>query len=310
MEFIRSLIKLRPQHRGCVATIGNFDGVHIGHQALLRQLITRAQTAHLPATVLLFEPQPQEFFNPTTAPVRLTRLREKLPLIAELKIDRTLCIRFNTEFSQLTASQFIQDILIQRLNIQHLTIGPDFRFGQAQQGNFNTLQTAGQHFNFTTEVSDTILIDGERVSSTRLRHALALGDLTTAHRLLGRAYHLWGRVSPGQQRGRTLGFPTANVPLHRPSSPLSGVFAVQVHLPNLTKTALPGIANLGIRPTIGGKQPLLEVHLFDFHTSIYHQPIQVTFLQKIRDEQHFPSLYALQHQIQQDVHLAKSLLTL
>jgi len=310
MEFIRSLTQLRPRHcqRGCVATIGNFDGVHRGHQTVLQQVLVTARQLQLPSTVIIFEPQPQEFFAPTTVPARLTRLREKILAMQRYAIDQILCLRFNAEFATWTASEFIQRVLVEGIQVQHLVVGDDFRFGQARVGNFATLQQAGSHYGFTIDRWQTFILDGERVSSTRIREALAQGNLNYANLLLGRPYTLCGRVTYGQQRGRSIGFPTANIFLHRQVSPLSGVFAVKVHglkVHGLTASPWPGVANLGTRPTIGGTQLLLEVHLFDFDQSIYGHAVEVEFIAKLREEQRFDSFESLQQQIQKDVQVAK-----
>lgn len=306
MEFIRSLTQLRPRHyqRGGVATIGNFDGVHRGHQTVLQQVLVTARQLQLPSTVIIFEPQPQEFFAPTTVPARLTRLREKILAMQRYAIDQILCLRFNAEFATWSASEFIQRVLVEGIQVQHLVVGDDFRFGQARMGNFATLQQAGGHYGFTIDRWQTFILDGERVSSTRIREALAQGNLNYANLLLGRPYTLCGRVTYGQQRGRSIGFPTANIFLHRQVSPLSGVFAVKVH--GLTVSPWPGVANLGTRPTIGGQQLLLEVHLFDFDQSIYGHAVEVEFIAKLREEQRFDSFESLQQQIQKDVQVAKT----
>lgn len=306
MELIRNFAQLRPRHRGCVATIGNFDGVHRGHQTVLQQLVSQAKRLQLPTTVIIFEPQPQEFFAPDAAPARLTRLREKLQVMTRHAIDRVLCLRFNANFATWTAEEFIQRILVNGLGVQHLVVGDDFRFGHHRQGHFATLQQAGQLQGFTVEKWQTFILEGTRVSSTRVRDALNRGDLQMAKELLGRSYTLCGRVTHGQQRGQRLGFPTANLFLQRRVSPLSGVFAVLLH--GLTDKPWPGVANLGTRPTVDGQHLVLEVHLFDFNESIYGRLVEVEFVQKLREEKRFNGLSELTQQIQQDVHLAKKIL--
>jgi len=307
MELIRGLSQLRPKHRNCVATIGNFDGVHRGHQAVLQQLKTKADILKVPTTVVIFEPQPFEFFAFRESPARLTRLREKILAMQRYAVDRILCIRFDEEFSRLSAADFIEEILINGLNIRHLVVGDDFRFGQGRRGNFALLQEAAQRYGFTIESQDTFILGNARVSSTRIREALARGNMTEAAILLGRPYTLCGRVRYGEQRGRQIGFPTSNIFLHRAISPLSGVFAVRMY--GVTEKALLGIANLGVRPTVGGGKLLLEVHLFDFNKFIYGKYVEVEFVHKIRDEQRFPSLEILKNQIVIDTQLAKSILT-
>lgn len=306
MEFIRNLKQLRPRHRGCVATIGNFDGVHRGHQTLLLQLINHAERLKVPTTVMLFEPQPQEFFAPEQAPARLTRLREKLMALQLYGVDRVLCLRFNQHLAALSADGFIQQILVDGLQVKHLVIGDDFHFGRQRQGNFNTLKNAGEQYGFSVENRHSFLLDDERVSSTRIRQALAVGDMRATHELLGRPYTICGRVGYGQQRGRTIGFPTANIALHRAKAPISGVFAVYLH--GLAGRPLAGIANLGTRPTVQGNHSLLEVHIFDFNQVIYGDYVEVEFVSKIREERRFESFEALKQQIQDDVILARQAL--
>ena len=307
MEFIRALSQLRPQHQGSVATIGNFDGVHLGHQTVLQQLAIKAKALQLPTVVIIFEPQPQEFFAPNTAPARLTRLREKLIVMQRYGVDRVLCLRFDTQLAAFSADMFIQQVLVKGLGIRHLVVGDDFRFGQGRQGNFATLQQTGKQYNFTVESQHTFILGEGRVSSTRVRQALEQGNLLGACKLLGRPYTLYGRIRYGQQRGRTIGFPTANIFLHRQISPLNGVFVVTLH--GITEIPLAGVANLGTRPTVDGHQLLLEVHLFDFDKTIYGYSVEVEFIHKLRDEQRFTSFSALKRQIEIDIQLAKSYLT-
>lgn len=303
MEFIRSISQLRSQHHQCVATIGNFDGVHRGHQTIIQQVKTESLELDLPATVIIFEPQPQEYFIPDKAPTRLTRLREKLIAFQRYGVDRVLCLRFDNKLADLEPDDFIQKILLQGLGVKHLVVGDDFHFGKQRSGNFQTLQDAAQQQQFTIEKQRTFLIDNERVSSTRIRQAMAQGNMQLANELLGRPYMLSGRVRYGQQKGRTIGFPTANIFLHRHKSPLQGVFAVKVH--GLGHRPLSGVANLGTRPTVNGVQLLLEVHLFDFKQVIYGKYVDVEFIAKIRDEQKFDSFELLKQQIQQDAEKAR-----
>ncbi len=308
MEFIRNLSQLRPRHQGCVATIGNFDGVHLGHQIVLQQLAAKASELQLPTVVIIFEPQPPEFFASNTAPARLTRLREKLLAMRRYGVDRVLCLRFNAQLSALSAQAFIQQVLVNGLGIRHLVVGDDFRFGQQRAGNFTTLLEAGKSSGFSVESQKTFILGNERVSSTRIRKALMSGDMQGAKVLLGRPYSLSGRIGYGQQRGRSIGFPTANIFLHRQISPISGVFAVKLH--GITAKPLAGVANLGTRPTVDGSQLLLEVHLFDFNEMIYGDYAEVEFVRKIRDEQRFSSIEALKQQIESDVESAKAILFL
>lgn len=308
MELIRGQHNLRPQHRGCVATIGNFDGVHLGHQLILDQLSEQATRFNLPRLVITFEPQPQEFFTgPNAPPARLMRLREKLQVLEELGIERVLCLEFDQRLASLPASTFIDTLLVERLGIRHLVIGDDFRFGHRRSGDFALLAEAGQRYGFSVASSHSHILDGERVSSTRIRQALAQGELEQAARLLGRPYHLCGRVAHGDQRGRTIGFPTANLHLHRRVTPVSGVYAVLLSDPALPPW--PGIANVGRRPTVAGEQERLEVHLLDFQGDLYGRHVKVSFLHYLRPEQRFASLTALQEQIRQDEQTARRYFT-
>lgn len=306
MQLVRGLHNVRPSHHGCVATIGNFDGVHLGHQTILTRLRESAARLNVPSCVIIFEPQPREFFNPDTAPVRLTRLRDKLQLFAEAGIDQVLCIAFNKRFSQLSAAEFVQTVLIDALGVKHLKVGDDFRFGCDRIGDFTFLQDAGQRFDFSVEPTTTIEIDGQRVSSTWVRTALVDADFSLARRLLGRPYSINGRVMHGKQLGRTLNAPTANVQLKRHRAPLQGVYLVSVQL--RSGRHLPGVANIGTRPTVDITQHAhLEVHLLNFSGDLYGQHLAVTFHKKIRDEQRFASLQQLQEAIAADIAKAHTL---
>jgi riboflavin kinase / FMN adenylyltransferase len=308
MRLIRSLTQLRPYHRACVATIGNFDGVHRGHQILFQQLRDKARQYELPSVAITFEPQPQEFFQSHAAPARLTRLREKILALRPLGIERLLCLRFNHALVNMPATEFIRQILVEGLHVHYLIVGDDFRFGHQRQGNFHTLQKAGQEYGFEVSDTPTVAYGNDRVSSTRIRAALGRGELDLAAQLLGRRYRLSGRVAHGDKRGRSIGFPTANVKLHRATSPLSGVFTVHVH--GIGAHPLPGVANLGQRPTVAGTFMLLEIHLFDFNADIYGYHVEVEFLHKLREERRFPSFETLRLQIQCDAMQARSLLNL
>ncbi|MCK5716979.1 MAG: bifunctional riboflavin kinase/FAD synthetase [Thiomargarita sp.] len=304
MKLIRNLSQLRSYPQACVATIGNFDGVHLGHQAILQQLSVKAKILQVPMVVIIFEPQPQEFWRANTAPTRLSRLREKITTLHQYGVEQVLCLRFNAQLAALSATDFIQDVLVEGLGVRHLVVGDDFCFGKGRQGNFSTLQKAGEQYGFTIESQHTFILEEQRVSSTRVRYALRQGNLTCVAKLLGRPYTLWGRISAGAQRGRTIGFPTANIFLHRKVSPLQGVFAVKMH--GITEKPLPAIANLGKRPTVDGHTLLLEVHIFDFNQNIYGRYVEIEFVHKIRDEQHFMSFEALKRQIEKDVKVARS----
>jgi len=303
MQFIRGIHNLAADHPGCVATIGNFDGIHLGHQAVIGQLSEEAADRNVPSVLISFEPTPMEYFQPDKSPARLTRLREKLQVLRRFNIDKVLCLAFNQSLAQMPAEVFIKDILVDRLKVKYLVVGDDFRFGQNRKGDFTMLQQAGEQFGFQVVNMHTFAIEGGRVSSTRIRKALDTGDLAEAERLLGRAYRMSGRVVHGEKLGRELGFPTANINLHRKVTPLQGIFVVEVF--GLEGEPLPGVASLGIRPTINGKKILLEVYLFDFDQDIYGKHIQVSFLHKLRDEVKYTTLDALKVQIQKDVDEAK-----
>lgn len=289
----------------CVLTIGNFDGLHLGHRAMLDRLSARGRELGLPTMVMTFEPHPRELFTPEQAPARLTSLREKLRLLDGCEVDQTCLCHFTRQLATLSAEEFIDRLLIKQLAVRHVVIGDDFRFGRGRAGDFAMLAAAGSRHGFGVEAMHTIEIDGERVSSSAVRAALARGELEHAGRLLGRPYEIAGRIVHGQKTGRRLGFPTANVQLKRKRVPLSGVFAVTVS--GLDKRHLPGAANLGVRPTFGGAlQPVLEVHLFDFDREIYGHHVSVHFLHKLRDEIHFASQTELAVQIARDVEAARA----
>jgi|SRR6185312_4359009 len=289
------------QKNSCVATIGNFDGVHLGHQKILQQVTEQANLLNLPSLVITFEPLPAEYFLKDKAPARLLTLKEKLILLNKYNISKVLCLRFNKALENLNAEKFVSEILVKNLKVKSLIVGDDFRFGYKRQGDFALLQQLGEIHDFTVTHTQTVLWDNERVGSSRVRAALATGNLTLAAQLLGRPYTISGHVIYGDQRGHQLGFPTANIPLRRLVSPLSGVFAVKAD-------GLPGVANVGNRPTVDGKQSRLEVHLFDFNQTIYGRYLQVEFVHKIRDEQRFGSLEELKKQIELDAITAREIL--
>jgi riboflavin kinase/FMN adenylyltransferase len=309
MQLIRGVHNLTAEHRGCVATIGNFDGVHLGHRAVFQALLARGRELGLPAVVIIFEPQPLEYFRPEQAPARLTRLREKLQALHECGIDRVLLLEFHHALAEMGASEFIERVLVDGLGIRHLYVGDDFRFGKGRAGSIETLRQAGAVHGFGVESLETVAHTDERISSTRIRQALAVGDLEEAAACLGRPYRICGRVAHGDKRGRTIGFPTLNVDLHRQVSPLRGVFAVRVS--GLDDQPLPGVANLGTRPTVSGDtRYLLEVHLFDFARQVYGEHVSVEFVQRIRDEKKFDSFEQLRRQIQVDAAAARDILGL
>jgi len=304
VELIRGLHNLRPRHHGCVASIGNFDGVHLGHQAIVARLHAHAAATGLPARVVLFEPQPLEFFRPDQVEPRLMRLREKLAALDGLGVDGVLCLRFDARLAGMPREDFVDRLLARGLGVRQLVVGPDFRFGHKRLGDVEYLKSAGTTAGFGVEAVPPLLLDGERVSSTAVRQHLTGGDLAGAARLLGRPYTLHGRVSHGDERGRTIGFPTLNLPLRRRAVSLRGVFAVRVA--GLADGPLPAVANLGVRPTVGGSYPLLEVHVLDFDGQVYGRQVQVEFVQQLRDERRFDSLAALRAQIDLDVRAARA----
>ena len=304
MQFVRGIYNLPPGHQGCVATIGNFDGVHLGHQSVIGQLAEEAAERCVPSVLISFEPQPLEYFQPDKAPARLTRLREKVQALRRFNIDKMLCLVFNNKLAQLTAEEFIQQILVDALKVKYLVVGDDFRFGKGRTGDFAMLQEAGKQFGFQVVNMHTFMIDNERVSSTRIRHALEAGELDAAERLLGRTYRMSGRVAHGEKLGRQLGFPTANIDVHRQATPMQGIFVVEVF--GIDGEPLAGVASLGTRPTVDGKKVILEVYIFDFDREIYGEYLQVSFLKKLRDEEKFDTLEALIEQIEKDVEDAKA----
>ncbi|MBW6390311.1 MULTISPECIES: bifunctional riboflavin kinase/FAD synthetase [Halomonadaceae] len=306
MEVIRGLHNLRDEHRGCVATIGNFDGVHRGHQAILDQCREQASKLRLPVTVVVFEPQPREFFAGDQAPPRLTRLREKVRLLGESGVDYVLCLPFNERLRSLTAVEFIDRVLVEGLGVRHLVVGDDFRFGCDRSGDFNLLTQEGERRGsdgFGVEHTRTFTLDDERVSSTRVRTLLASGNFAQAARMLGRPYRLGGRVVADQKLGRTIGVPTANLPQPRLPLALRGVYAVMTELPDGER--LPGVANIGWRPTVGSDRPVLEVHLFDYDGDLYGKRLTVYPCARLRGEKKFDDFAALKQQIMADLARAR-----
>lgn len=303
-KIIRGLYNLPDPAQGCVATIGNFDGVHLGHQAVLTQLAMKADMLNLPAVVITFEPQPFEYFVPEKAPARLSRFREKVEALRAYSIQKLCVLRFNRQLAEMQAETFIQKLLVEGLNVRYLVVGDDFRFGKDRQGDFALLQQVGKQHGFQVVNMHTFAIEDMRVSSTRIREALQDGELAVAEKLLGRPYRMSGRVAHGDKRGRKMGYPTANIHLHRAKVPLNGVYAVQLY--GIDEEPVNGVANIGVRPTISGSdKALLEVHLFDFKRDIYGEHVQVYFLKKLREEQKFASLEQLIEQIHIDSAQAK-----
>ena len=303
MQLIRNIRDLRSRHQDCVATIGNFDGFHLGHQTVLKQLRSRADDLNLPVAVLVFEPQPLEFFDPDNAPSRLTRWREKYQLLRDHGVDKMICLRFNSNLASLTAEDFVQDLIHQKLAVKHLVIGDDFHFGQGRKGDYDLLCEFGKKLGFTVERSETFLIEGKRVSSSQIRTMLETGNLKQATQFLGRHYSISGRVVHGNKQGRTLGFPTANIELQRMKTSLKGIFVSKVQLEdNSEHTA---VAYIGTKPTLGGTRSLLEAHLFNYAGNLYGKQIKVEFLQKLRDDKKFDSFEILKEQIATDARMAR-----
>lgn len=295
---------MTPEFQGGVATIGNYDGVHLGHRAIIDEINQLAHERQAPSLVICFEPTPGEFFKPANAPSRLTRFREKYAALAQTRVDGFFCLRFNREFAELPPETFIDRVLVSGLKIQALVVGDDFRFGRNRMGDFDMLKQAGDRFGFSVQQTKTVEFEpGKRISSSLIRSLLASGDVVGANQLLGRPYSMCGRVLRGKQLGRQLGYPTANLRLHRVKTPLHGIFAVQVQ--GVSHKPLDGVASLGTRPTVNGEGLLLEVHIFDFDRDIYNRHIEVEFIEKIRDEEKFDSLELLTQQMHRDSEQAR-----
>jgi riboflavin kinase/FMN adenylyltransferase len=308
MELIRGIHNLRERHRGCVATIGNYDGVHRGHQHMIAAVRARATELGVPAVVVTFEPTPREFFEGLAAPSRLSRLREKLEALALYGVDRVVVLRFDRRMQGMGADEFVDRLLVRGLGVRHMVVGHDFHFARRREGNIETLRAAGAAHGFNVEEVGRFLLDGERVSSSLVREALNGGNLARATRLLGRPYRMAGRVRLGKKLGRTLGYPTANLALQRKVVPLWGIFAVRVSGAGLVDH--PAVSSLGTRPTVNGTDPLLEVHLFDYDGSLYGQHLGVDFVARLRDEQKFESLDALVEQMHRDAAAARAILNI
>lgn len=285
-------------------TIGNFDGVHLGHQAMIRQLVAAARARQLQACAITFEPHPREYFNPQQAPARLSNLRDKLEGLRQLGLNHVHICSFNHTLASMSAEQFIAQILVHGLKMQYLLIGDDFRFGAKRAGDFALLQTNSSLHGYALDAMPSITHSDLRVSSTAVRDALASNQLGLAQQLLGRPYRISGHVAHGDKLGRELGFPTANLPIRHANLPLTGIFVVEVH--GLGTQPLPAVASLGVRPTVKtAAQPLLEIHLLNFNDNLYGRIIHVDFLAKLRDEEKYPDLDTLTRQIQRDVACAQ-----
>ena len=306
MEVIRGWHNVRPEHHGCVATIGNFDGVHLGHRALIGQLATLGRAHGVPTTLVTFEPQPLEFFAGENGPARLTRLREKLTALGTLALDRVALLRFDARLSALSPVEFVESFLVAGLGVRVVVAGDDFRFGHRGGGNFDLLVSLGARHGFDVVKRETCRVHGGRVSSTWIRDALANDELEIARELLGRPYTVSGRIARGDRRGRTIGFPTLNIAFRRRRPALRGVYAVRVA--GLGAGARDAVANLGTRPTVDGTGVLLEVHVFDWSGDVYGRCVDVSFVAKIRDERKFDSFDALRKQIGRDCASAREIL--
>jgi riboflavin kinase / FMN adenylyltransferase len=307
MKLVRGLHDLTKADRGCVLTVGNYDGVHLGHQHMIRVLIERAAELRCASTVLVFEPSSKEFIDPAGAPPRLTRWREKFLALAAQGVDRLVTLRFDDEMRAMSPQRFVDELIVGALSARHVVVGDDFRYGTKAQGTIHSLRAAGESHGFGVEQVAAFVVDGVRVSSTAVRERLENGDCAGAARLLGRRYRMMGRVVYGKALGRTLGFPTANLRLMRRKSPLWGILAVRVY--GIEGVPLDGVASLGTRPTVNGVEPLLEVHVFDFDGDLYGRAIEVEFIAKLRDEVKFDSLDSLMVQMKVDAAQARDLLS-
>ncbi|WP_395479658.1 bifunctional riboflavin kinase/FAD synthetase [Candidatus Curculioniphilus buchneri] len=299
MEFIRGIYNLQPHHHGCILTIGNFDGFHRGHQAIIAELRAQSYSRGLQIIVVLFEPQPQEYFFGKDAPARLTRLRDKIKYLETAGVDVVLCIAFNKKFASINAHTFVYDLLIKKLGVHFIGIGDDFRFGARRQGDFDMLFNMGQQAGFEVIKTITYTEGGRRISSTAVREALKNDRLLEAEMLLGHPYRISGRVIYGDAVGRTIGFPTANISFQGRKTPINGVYAVEVY--GISDRPFPGVMNIGTRPTVSGLCQRLDVHLLNMVINLYGRHIEVVICKKIRNEQQFASLDALKYQIINDV---------
>jgi len=305
MELIRGLGNAGRRGNGCVMTIGTYDGIHLGHQALLARLNEHAKQRGTPAVLLTFEPMPREYLAPNDPPARLTSLRERWRILSGTPLDYLWLLRFGGALRNLPGEAFAQ-LLARELRPRLVVVGHDFRFGRNGEGTAAVLAAAGTHMGFDVDVLVPVMLDGERISSSGVRAALACGDFERARRWLGRPWSMRGRVRPGRRLGRDLGFPTANLSLERRRAPVAGIFAVRVH--GVGSAALPGVASLGTRPTVAGDETLLEAHLFDFCEDLYGREIEVEFVAKLRDEARFATLEALTAQMRRDAAEARRIL--
>jgi riboflavin kinase/FMN adenylyltransferase len=291
---------------GSVVCIGAFDGLHLGHRALVRHAVTRARALGVPAVALSFEPLPREFFAGPAAPARLQLPAMRIREFQAIGIDRVGLLRFNAALAAMTAEEFVQRMLVERLGVREVWVGPDFRFGHGRAGNLSLLQRMGADAGFSADTIVPVEIDGARVSSTRIRTALQAGDFRSAAKLLGKPYAIRGRVVRGKQLGRTLGYPTANLRFANKTPALRGIYATWVH--GIGDEPMASVSSFGTRPTVDGKEPLLEAHIFDFDGDLYGRHIEVEFVAKLRDEEKFPDLPTLVVQMDRDAEQARRIL--
>jgi riboflavin kinase/FMN adenylyltransferase len=307
MELVRGLHNISRRHKGCVLTVGNYDGVHLGHQQMIGALMARAGEFRSAATVLVFEPSSKEFIDPEGAPPRLTRWREKFLALSALGVERLVTLRFDEYMRAMTPQNFVDELIVGTLGTRHMVVGDDFRYGCNAGGTIESLRTAGAAHGFGVQQIAPFVVDGVRVSSTAVRERLGKSEFVGARRLLGRPYRMLGRVVHGRELGRTLGFPTANLRLMRRKSPVCGILAVRVF--GIEPEPMNAVASLGTRPTVDGTEMLLEVHIFDFAGDVYGCELEVEFVAKLRDEIKFDSLEALVSQMQIDAAQARGILS-
>jgi riboflavin kinase / FMN adenylyltransferase len=305
MDLVRGLANLRPRHKGCVATLGAFDGLHLGHRALVAEALSQAASRSRPAIMLSFEPMPREYLNPQAPPARLTNFRERWRLLEHSGLDALCLLRFGEPLRSMSGEAFLE-MLRDELEVAALVVGHDFRFGRTGAATAATMHAAGARMGFGVTVLPAVLSGADRASSSAVREALAAGDFDRAASMLGRRYTMRGRIVAGERLGRRLGYPTANMRIDRRRSPLGGIFAVRAH--GIAAQALPAVASLGTRPTIDGVEPLLETHVFDFDGDLYGREIEVEFVQKLRDEARFDDLDALVAQMNRDAVAARGIL--
>jgi len=304
MQLIRQDQERLPCMMGSVVSIGNYDGVHLGHQEVIREMKTLSRKYSIPATIVTFRPYPWQYFQSGNASPRLTTFRDQLTMFEKVGIDRVVCLKFDRKLANTEPADFVRHILVEKLNVQHIVVGNDFRFGKDRAGSVELLRELSVSCGFQVTIANIFAINGARVSSSDIRRALGNRDFSSVRKLLGRQYSIVGKVTYGDQRGQAWGFPTANICLDYNDTPLRGVFCVVVK--GIREQAVRGIANVGVRPTVSGHKFLLEVHCFDFNESIYGQRIEVEFCTWLRDERKFDQLKALRKQIEKDVEEARN----